>query len=87
MIYSGATPFGTLNFDAKGRANVVVPEPGVYELRPRIFLSRKDGIGTGGPVRQDETLRFTVAEQPTVQKFVVRVSAAALLETVRRYAR
>ena len=54
---------------------------------PRIFLSGKDGIGTGGSVKQEAVLRFTVRETAEVQRFRFAISAAALSETVLRYAR
>ena len=75
------------NFDEKGEVRYVLPRAGVYELSPRIFLSGKDGVGTEGTVKQDKVLRFTVGEVEEEQTFRFDISAAALAETVRRYAR
>ncbi|MHC4852953.1 MAG: hypothetical protein ACYTF5_13145 [Planctomycetota bacterium] len=87
MVYGSLFPYDRMYFDENGETRLLLPRAGIYELSPRIFLSGKDGVGTGGTVRQEKLLHFTVKELETEQTFRFPISAAALAETVRRYAR
>ncbi|MEE8468589.1 MAG: hypothetical protein V3T22_09045, partial [Planctomycetota bacterium] len=83
-IYGRSIHYDRMYFDAAGEALLPMPGPGIYEVVPRVYLDRGDGVGRGARLPIDPSPRITVLEMEDLQSFIIVIPERALESAVRR---